>query len=85
MQEDQQTEHDKGDAHDIPGGLEAAEEAGLVLHDLDAVRVGGGVERAGGEVGAGAGLGHQEEGQTEVQEGKGELHQALARHLELPK
>ena len=52
-------------------------------HDLDAVGAEGGLQGAGGQVGAGAGLGHQQEGQAEVQGGEPVQQQVLACPLEL--
>ena len=59
------------DEDDAEGGGEAALVAGVLVQGSLAVEAGGGVQAAGGEVGAGTGLGHEEEGQGQAQDPEG--------------
>ena len=65
------------DEDDAEGGREAALVAGVLVQGSLAVEAGGGVQVAGGEVGAGAGLRHQQEGEGRRPEGVARDDQAL--------
>ena len=68
---DVDVEHVQKDEDDAEGGREAALVAGVLVQGSLAVEAGGGVQVAGGEVGAGTGLGHEEEGQGQAQDPEG--------------